>query len=160
MASWPILNMSFTYKNLNNSNFSNDLLLECFELERRFFNDYWQKNSWEGLFSGTRNYNLFLALNYCQEVVFFILYEDCIDFIHLQKILTHPNFRGNSNSLGLFNKAFENTTKKIILEVRKSNQRAISFYQKCGFGMINENKNFYSDGESALVFVKQDMGRD
>ncbi len=44
---------------------------------------------------------------------------------------------------------------KIILEVRVSNEEAISFYQKNGFIKLRPIKNYYSDGEDALAMEKK-----
>ncbi len=42
----------------------------------------------------------------------------------------------------------------IILEVRKSNREAISFYEKQGFTVYGEIQTFYSNGEDALKMMK------
>ncbi len=41
-----------------------------------------------------------------------------------------------------------------ILEVRKSNSRAIHVYEKFGFKAIHIRKNYYSDNEDAIVLQK------
>jgi len=40
---------------------------------------------------------------------------------------------------------------RIILDVRKSNIRAIKLYKSLGFKILKERKKFYSDGEDALL---------
>jgi len=42
----------------------------------------------------------------------------------------------------------------IVLEVRKSNREAISFYELQGFVLFGEIENFYSNGEGAFKFMK------
>lgn len=39
----------------------------------------------------------------------------------------------------------------VHLEVRKSNEQAILFYQSCGFETVSIRENEYSDGESAYL---------
>ena len=39
----------------------------------------------------------------------------------------------------------------VFLEVRKSNIRAINFYKRNGFVKINEEDDYYNDGESAII---------
>ncbi|OGS56006.1 MAG: hypothetical protein A3K60_06715 [Euryarchaeota archaeon RBG_19FT_COMBO_56_21] len=42
----------------------------------------------------------------------------------------------------------------IVLEVRKSNKSAIGFYERQGFAISGEIKNFYSNGEEAWKMMK------
>ena len=43
----------------------------------------------------------------------------------------------------------------LSLEVRKSNFAAIALYEKCGFDLVGERKNFYSEPrENALIMTK------
>ncbi len=46
---------------------------------------------------------------------------------------------------------FKGKAKKFILDVRRSNLRAIRLYQSLGFKIIYERQGYYSDGESAFV---------
>ena len=45
--------------------------------------------------------------------------------------------------------------KSFILEVRESNNNAIKIYNKFGFDKISTRKNYYSNGENALVLLKE-----
>lgn len=38
------------------------------------------------------------------------------------------------------------------LEVRESNEKAIAFYQRCGFEWVGERRGYYRDGETALLY--------
>lgn len=42
----------------------------------------------------------------------------------------------------------------VVLEVRRSNRDAIVFYERQGFSVYGEIKNFYSNGEDALKMMK------
>lgn len=42
----------------------------------------------------------------------------------------------------------------ISLEVRKSNERAISLYKKYGFIKSHTRKKYYEDGEDAIIMIK------
>ncbi|NPA39714.1 MAG: ribosomal protein S18-alanine N-acetyltransferase [Thermodesulfobacteria bacterium] len=44
--------------------------------------------------------------------------------------------------------------KVIYLEVRKSNEPAINFYKKQNFSIVSVRKNYYPDGEDALIMRK------
>lgn len=45
--------------------------------------------------------------------------------------------------------------RRITLEVRESNQKAINFYYKNGFTKIHTRKEYYKNGENALLLVKE-----
>jgi len=48
----------------------------------------------------------------------------------------------------------QNGMDTVILEVRKSNQEALRFYEKQGFSVYGEIKAFYSNGEDAYKMMK------
>lgn len=48
----------------------------------------------------------------------------------------------------------DSPVKKIFLEVRVSNTIAQAFYKKFGFKYLYTRKNYYHDGEDAMVFSK------
>ncbi len=61
----------------------------------------------------------------------------------------------------VLNQATQRGTMVAWLEVRRSNSRAISFYQKMHFQQIGERKGYYptvSGQEDALIFAKQLSG--
>lgn len=47
--------------------------------------------------------------------------------------------------------------RKITLEVRESNHKAIQFYNKNGFSRIYTRKGYYKNGENALLLVKENL---
>ena len=42
----------------------------------------------------------------------------------------------------------------LSLEVRESNEKAIALYEKYGFVFSHKRKNYYSNGEDALLLIK------
>lgn len=69
-----------------------------------------------------------------------------------------PQYRKRSYGKILMEELYENSIAKgmdsMILEVRKSNTRAISFYELQGFSVNGEIKKFYSNGEDAYKMMK------
>ena len=57
----------------------------------------------------------------------------------------------------LFDKMVEDMkdVKKITLEVRASNIKAINFYTKNGFKQVGVRKKYYKNGEDALLLLKE-----
>ena len=48
-----------------------------------------------------------------------------------------------------------NNCNSISLEVRKSNYKAINLYSKLGFKNVYIRKNYYQDGEDAILMLKE-----
>ncbi len=48
---------------------------------------------------------------------------------------------------------FRGKVQRFLLDVRRSNIRAIRLYQSLGFKIVSERKNYYSDGENAFQMV-------
>ena len=56
----------------------------------------------------------------------------------------------------LFDKLMEiNKVTSLTLEVRKSNQKGYNFYLKKGFKEISVRKNYYKNGDDAIVMIKE-----
>jgi len=54
----------------------------------------------------------------------------------------------------LLNQLAEENVDSVTLEVRISNVAAISLYKKAGFKQVSVRKNYYKDGEDALLMYK------
>lgn len=50
--------------------------------------------------------------------------------------------------------AISNNVKRITLEVKQTNEKAIKFYLKNGFEQISIRKHYYKTGEDAIVMMK------
>lgn len=73
----------------------------------------------------------------------------------LLNVAVGPKWRGLGLSRTLLSAMINETVReeipRIILEVRASNQHAIAVYEHIGFKRTHERKEFYSNGESAIV---------
>ncbi len=69
-----------------------------------------------------------------------------------------PEFRRRTLGLKLMNELNSNCIQRdidtVILEVRKSNLEAITFYEKQGFSVYGEIHEFYSNGEDAYKMMR------
>jgi ribosomal-protein-alanine N-acetyltransferase len=79
--------------------------------------------------------------------------------VHILSIAVASDQRGSAAAAMLLAAAEEmgmkNGSRKVVLEVRASNSRAIRFYEKHGFIQVGKRKGYYSDsGEDALIFDK------
>lgn len=50
--------------------------------------------------------------------------------------------------------ARERGCEAVSLEVRQDNDAAVSLYKRDGYQMLGETRNYYSDGATALHFIK------
>ena len=55
----------------------------------------------------------------------------------------------------MFKDCREKELKTLFLEVRESNYPAINLYEKSGFKEVSRRKNYYKDGETAIVMKKE-----
>ncbi|HDI31833.1 MAG TPA: ribosomal-protein-alanine N-acetyltransferase [Thermofilum sp.] len=76
---------------------------------------------------------------------------------HIISIAVHPEFRGKGIGKRLMEECIARLrnkgVKKIRLEVRVSNERAIGLYKKLGFRVENLLPNYYRDKEDAFLMV-------
>ena len=84
-----------------------------------------------------------------------------LDEGQVTNIATHPDFRRRGaakrvvEALADYGRA--NGIESIYLEVRKSNNAAISLYEVCGFFAIGERKKFYSNPTEDAVIMKKTL---
>lgn len=98
--------------------------------------------------------------------IYFIAYVDekpvgyiassyVLDTMDLLSILVIPEYREKKIATNLIENMIyycnKNNIKSILLEVKKSNTRAINLYTNFEFKLIDERKNYYKD-EDALIY--------
>ena len=89
----------------------------------------------------------------------FITYSMNIDTADLQDVFVLKTRRGQGIGKALVKEfifgAQERGAQKLFLEVRESNSVAQKLYLLMGFTKLSVRKKYYSDGENALVFIKE-----
>ena len=78
----------------------------------------------------------------------------------MMNIATHPDYRRKGIGTALINALVDRLAKQgshsLMLEVRTSNNSAISVYQKLGFFEVGRRKNYYRNPkEDALILRKE-----
>lgn len=130
-----------------------DLVLELYQSD---FADGWSKEQLKSAFNTGR----FIALGaFYDKLIGVITLSVSFEDADVEGVVVKREFRKNGVATKLFDLA-EKTVKekgvsRLLLEVREGNIPAVSFYQKQGFNKISIRKNYYSDGENALVMVKE-----
>ncbi len=119
------------------------------------------KDGWNAqmLLDGIESGNL-LGTTYKLEgrIVGFVTYSVNQDFAEIDDIFVVKEYRQKSIASNLLQDLIEklkDKTQKIFLEVRTSNVSAIKLYKKFGFIKVGDRKNYYNDGENALVLVRE-----
>jgi len=125
----------------------------------------------EGLVFGDLGYAPLSFLDFDKELdVFFVavLEEKIFGYILASKIsrkqgkvvsvAVHPNYQSQGVGMLLMRSVIKRYSKEevncLMLEVRRSNVRAIKFYKKMGFEKIERLSNYYDDGEDAFLMEK------
>jgi [ribosomal protein S18]-alanine N-acetyltransferase len=88
------------------------------------------------------------------EIATFICYQQSLDFTEILALGSLQKFQRRGYSERLLRQFLTNSSnasKLVTLEVHAGNDKAIGLYSKCGFKTVRIRKNYYSDGEDALV---------
>lgn len=91
------------------------------------------------------------------EVVGYIGRYEYVGEVEILNFVVDEDYQRQGIGQMLFDKMLNEIKEinKITLEVRRSNQKAINFYYKNGFKEIHVRKNYYKNGEDALVLIRE-----
>lgn len=126
-------------------------------LEKECFSSPWSEAS---LFESLNNEgSIFLCAKIKEKIVGYIGASVVLDEAYVSDVAVSKNERRRGIGEKLLEECEKICREKgcsfLSLEVRKSNKAAISLYEKCGFVVLGERKNFYSDPrENALIMTK------
>lgn len=122
-------------------------------LDQTYFPRPWKDSDWKSLDMSQHRLWSFEE----ESVVGFALFAAPMgdETAHLLKILLIPEKRGSGMATECWGLVCEELRRSgfrtVYLEVEKSNGRARAFYQKLGFQLLREVKDYYSDGESGIM---------
>ena len=101
------------------------------------------------------HYGLIIESN--NSIVGYLVGQLIFEMGDLFYIAVDPKYRGKAFGTRLMDyfisDARSRNVEMISLEVRLSNQPAISLYEKCGFKQVGLRKNYYTDGEDAALMI-------
>lgn len=127
------------------------------ELERECFSLPWSE---QGLLSELSNNQAhFYVLEAKGKVAAYMGMHIILDECYITNVAVKKEFRRRGFAEALVRNAVkvseENNCYFITLEVRKSNEKAIALYSKCGFEILGERKDFYTEPkENAYIMTK------
>lgn len=129
---------------------------EIAELEKSCFSEPWSENSLkEELTNDTAR---FYVLRDNENLLGYVGANNICDEIYITNVAVNEAYRGKGYGKMLVNHLVKQVEAEnalfVTLEVRKSNENAIALYEKCGFKMVGERKNFYSKPtENGLIYT-------
>lgn len=126
-------------------------------LEKECFSQPWSENA---LLQELENEGShFLVAEYNSEVAGYIGVQEICGEAYVTNVAVFSRFRKNGIGKALIDAAskgaFQRSCEFITLEVRQSNQSAISLYEASGFEKVGIRKSFYSHPtEDAVLYTK------
>jgi len=135
-------------------NMTQDDLVQVLQIEHLAFTDPWPDSIFASDMEAEDTIKIVAKIG--TKIVGFAFCMLVLDEMHLTNIAVHPDFRrkkiGHQLIEHLFYKADKNGCSIMYLDVRKSNQAAITFYRGYGFDVLYERKGYYHvPPEDALV---------
>ena len=80
---------------------------------------------------------------------------------HITLLAIHPDYHrqglGQLLLVKLLQNAFQQKLERATLEVKETNQAALSLYEKFGFKRAGRRKGYYQQGEDALILWRGDL---
>ena len=137
---------------------TSDHVSQIAQLEKLCFSDPWSENS---IASELQNKLAFwLVAAEGNTVTGYIGSQTVMDETDMMNVAVHPDFRRRGIAEALVNGLVEHLKELgshcLTLEVRASNDPAISLYEKLGFSEIGRRKNYYRNPkEDALILRKE-----
>ena len=127
-----------------------DLLVE---LERVCLPDCWRKNTLRDLMNEARYLVLIV------EDWGYLIGWSAAGVAEIERIGVTPARRGCGWGAALVNEAIEafiqRNAREVWLEARASNGAARALYAKCGFEESGRRRNYYDDGEDAILMKRE-----
>lgn len=127
-------------------------LMDLFDIEQSSFKNSYRISTLADMY-GKSSYK-FLGIFNRNRLAGYIILLDSVDIYEVIKIAVSPNYRKRGMGKKLLGSVLKDLDKNLMLEVRVSNQPAISLYEGLGFKEINIRKGYYGDtGEDGIVYL-------
>jgi [ribosomal protein S18]-alanine N-acetyltransferase len=130
----------------------NEHLNDVLAIERDVFRDPWPRSAFSEIMALS---DKCWVLAEDKTVVGYLLTQWVLDEIHILNIAVARRFQGKRLSKLLMKYLLDIGTQQgmrdVFLEVRVTNTAARSLYERFGFLEVSRRKNYYADGEDALI---------
>ncbi|MBD1823723.1 ribosomal protein S18-alanine N-acetyltransferase [Cyanobacteria bacterium FACHB-DQ100] len=130
------------------------LLPQVLELDRICFGGLWTLEGYQREIDSLNSE--LIAITFEDRLIGYGCFWAIVDEAHITIIAVHPDHQqqglGKLLLFALLDRARQRQMKHATLEVRISNQSAISLYEKFQFKVAGQRKDYYTDtGENALI---------
>jgi len=133
-----------------------DYIEQIFNLEKEIFkNSAFNRTYLDSLIKADNSFIYTYIID--NKVCGYLMVLDSIDVYEILAIATIEEYRNKGIAQELLDKI---KTKDIFLEVRESNQIAISFYKKNNFKEISIRKNYYSEPTENAIIMKLEVNNE
>ena len=133
-----------------------DYIEQIFNLEKEIFkNSAFNRTYLDSLIKADNSFIYTYIID--NKVCGYLMVLDSIDVYEILAIATIKEYRSKGIAQELLDKI---KTKDIFLEVRESNQIAISFYKKNDFKEISIRKNYYSKPNENAIIMKLEVNNE
>lgn len=139
-------------------------LTQLVELDHLCLGGLWTTASYQRELDSPNSRFLALSLEPEASIIGCGCFWEILEEAHITLLMIHPNYQrqglGQLLLYGLLREAVNRHLERATLEVRVSNQSALSLYQKFGFQLAGRRKGYYQKtGEDALIFWRGDLHR-
>lgn len=129
------------------------------EFFKKNFPDGWTENMLLSAFDGGRFFAI--SAKEDEKIVGIITFTVGLDDADIEGVVTDKDHRNRGVASALIKRAEEKiaslNVKKVLLEVRESNESAKNLYLKSGFIALYVRKKYYQDGENAVIMIKESV---
>ena len=129
---------------------------EVLAIERASFSMPWSRGAFLYEMQQNRVARCWVARDQTTQVAGYLCLWEVADEIHITNVAVRPSLRRQGIARSLLRTVLDDARarrfKMIVLEVRPSNQHAVSLYESFGFRVVGRRRGYYYDtGEDALV---------
>ncbi len=139
-------------------------LNQLVELDRLCLGGLWTPAGYKRELDSPNSSFLVLFLESTQSIIGCGCFWAILEEAHITLLMIHPDYQrqglGQLLLYGLLKEAVNRHLERATLEVRASNQSALSLYEKFGFQQAGRRKGYYQPtGEDALILWRGDLQR-
>ncbi|MEA5511037.1 ribosomal protein S18-alanine N-acetyltransferase [Crocosphaera sp. UHCC 0190] len=122
----------------------------------------WTIDGYKRELASPNSHFLLLSLGPQKSVIGCGCFWAILEEAHITLLMVHPDYQGQGLGqlllYGLLRDAVKRQLERATLEVRVSNQAALTLYQKFGFKIAGRRKGYYQQtGEDALILWRGDL---